>query len=520
MNSTVKQVVGPQVSGLKFAGKVVAAPMRIGLKTEWKTLHLLGVARYFAWFRLIVSLIPAGAFVALMVWLWLTFGLILLIVGWLAMNQTAGYAYQRATRPSVKSKRGLKNLMVMSEIVKLKDGEKPPKLSPIGKVVKDEFGTTRKFRATGSTTEAWVKKSDMLAGIVGVPSRLFAITQDDNDAPNVMTIWVGKPNGRKTRTAIIPMVCDFHEPFRIGQSLDGKPVLVHTFEFNTLIGGIPGMGKTATVRQFILRCLLDPEGRVYLVDGKGSKKDYRDAVQAYSGYIDGNDDDALEQVEMMLEELHAEINRANGNDSRLKILLVLDEWQDIRAGADKDTLKRIDTLIIRIHKKGRATGFHLLLATQRASAVSIPTEMRALFRQAIGFRQKNGTDYGMVLGHAPDGISLPGSPGESIVMGDRGMEFALIDFLPDPEWVETARRLTARPSMNLTVTHETDPLSQAIRETAQRLTSKTVSPTEFWEMLPEHVRPANASWLSRHLAKQGIEKRGAVFHQADLLEAS
>jgi hypothetical protein len=513
-----KTVVAGQVNGLRFANRIVLNPLRVSRDTEFKMLRMMGLDRAYAWARFFILLVPVLFFVTALAVVFVMFGALILIAGLLAVNELSGRCYHVVKRPSVTSKRGLRNLMVQSEIVKLRDGERPPRITPLGKATIDAYGTTRKFRAPGSTTEAWVRKSDLLAGHCAVPASLFAVTQDVNDPPNVMTIWIGKPNGRRTREAITPLVCDFHEPFRIGQTLSGKTVLVNTFEFNTLIGGIPGMGKTATVRQFILRNLLDPEGKTYLVDGKGSKKDYRAAAHAYSGYIDGNDDDALDQVEAMLELLHAEINRANSNEETLKILLVLDEWQDIRAGADKDQLKRIDTLIIRIHKKGRATGFHLLLATQRASAVSIPTEMRSLFRQALAFRQKNGTDYGMVLGHAPD-VDEPCEPGESIAMGDTGQTFTLVDHLSQDEWLTLAHRLTTRLTVDLRPAHEPDPLAQAIRESAHRLTVKTVSPTALYEALGGESRPGSAAVLGKFLAASGVDKRGAVYRVSDLLEA-
>ena len=513
-----KTAFAGQINGLKFAGKVITVPFKVDRNTEYRMLRMMGLDGIYAWSRFFILAAPAVAFVAALVFVFVSFGLLAVVVGWVAAAEVAGRSYERVTRPSVKSRRGLRNLMIEGEVEKLAEGEKPPKLVPIGRPIADQFGTTRKFRAVGSTTAKWVKKSDELAGVCKVPASLFAITQDDNDPPNVMTIWVGKPGGRRTRQAIAPLVCDFHEPFRIGQSLGGKAVLVNTFEFNTLIGGIPGMGKTATVRQFILWCLSDPDGRVYLVDGKGSKKDYRDAAHAYSGYIDGNDDDALDQVEAMLGQLHAEINAANGADTRLKILLVLDEWQDIRAGAEPDQLKRIDTLIIRIHKKGRATGFHLLLATQRASAVSIPTEMRSLFRQAIAFRQKNSTDYGMVLGHKPD-VTEPMSPGESIVSGDRGQVFVLIDELSQDEWLTAAHRLTARLTADYRPAHEPDPLAHAAHAAAHRLTEPMVSPTDLFNEITEDARPANVAWLGRWLASQGVEKRGTLYRRSDLLEA-
>lgn len=507
-----KTIARAQLMGTKDVLRVAALPLTTTKASSLPGVGILAGSTRWAQIRMGFRTIPVALLLALAIWAYIALGLVLLVLAALVITQAIGQTHRAAVAPN--RRRGLKRLAVNEGLV----DETSVKGLKVLKTTRDAYGTTRRVRAPGSTTAAWQKKSDALAGKFGVPSSLFEIVQDPNDPPNVFTMWVGRPGGRKTREADVPQTVDFHADFRIGQSVAGVSVLARVFEHNTLIGGIPGMGKTATVRCFILHNLLDPEGETYLVDGKGSKKDYRAAAHAYSGYIDGNDDDALEKVEMMLNHLHGLINEANGNDTRLKILLVLDEWQDVRAGADKDTLKRIDTLLTRITKKGRATGFHIIIATQRASAISIRTEDRSLFRQGLAFRQKNGTDYGMVLGHAPT-VGEPTAPGEAILMGDTGQTFVLVDHLSDQAWLTAAQGLTHRDPLRLTVTHEIDPLAQATHEAAQRLSESTVSPTDLWDAIAEPVRPKTPAVLGRWLAAQGVEKRGATYRVADLLEA-
>lgn len=517
----VKTTLAGQSNGWLFWARVILAPLRVNFKTDLTTVYLFPrLHRALVLLNILVRAVPLLVVLAVLLWVFLTIGLILFLVALFLFTEGTGRTYEVVRKPKPTSNRGVKSLMVQAEVVKVGPGERMPKFRAVGPLVKDEFGQSRKFRVPNSTTEAVQKKEAVMAGILGRPASLFSITQDLEDPPNVFTMWIGANKGRKTATAQVPNCCNFHEPFRIGRTLAGKPVLVNTFEFNTLIGGIPGMGKTATVRVFILRALLDPDGEVYLVDGKGSKKDYRAAAHAYSGYIDGNEDDAIEQVLALLENLHERINRANSNEETLKILLVLDEWQDVRAGADKDMLKIIDTLLTRITKKGRATGFHIVLATQRASAISIRTEDRSLFRQALAFRQKNGTDYGMVLGHSPD-VAEPTNPGEAILMGDAGQTFVLVDELSQTQWLTAAQRLTPRDSLSLVVAHEPDALAQAIGESAHRLTQqevRCVQPSELWAMLTEDVRPSTAAVLGRWLAAKGIEKTGRDYLVADLRE--
>lgn len=514
-----------QRQGLRSLRALLEAPLSVSWKTKFSTLYVFPVVQ--RRMILLTALAMGGVvYVGLPMALWWAFTHTppwLFAFAVILANHAFGEL--RSWRRSITHRRGFDRLMVEGGVITVAKGDKVPRTgAKVGKPKKDEFGMSQKFRISGSTWEVVAKRSDVLAGVCGVPSSLFAVEHDPKDPPNVFTIWIGnRQRGRGTAMAAIPECCDFHEPFRIGQTLAGRATVASMFEFNTLVGGIPGMGKTSVVRQFMLRNLLDPEGRTFLVDGKGSKKDYKGAIEAYSGYVDGNDDDALDQVEAMLEHIHEMINKANGEDERIKVLLVLDEWQDIRAGADKDQLKRVDNLIIRIHKKGRATGLHLLLATQRASAVSIPTEMRSLFRQAIAFRQKNGTDYGMVLGHAPS-VAEPGEPGEAIISGDRGQEFVMVDHLSQEQWVEVIPRLTARESVSLKREPVADPVAQEVVRAAQTLTEDRVPVTILWEALDTERLAAfgvpNPIALGKFLGNRGVTVRnsaGRYYLRAELL---
>lgn len=510
----VKRAWKSQRQGFKALRTLAEAPLSVTWKTKFSTLYVfpvlhrrmvLGTAVVLA--LLIYVGLPLALFVVYTMTPPWMFAFAVVIV-----NHAFGDLRQWRRRPM--NRKGFDRLMVEGGVVTVAKGDKLPRTgAKVGKPKKDEFGSSQKFRISGTTWEAVAKKADTLAGICGVPSSLFAVEHDPKDPPNVFTIWIGnRRRGRGTSLATIPLLANFHHGFRIGQTLAGRVTNAMIFEFNTLVGGIPGMGKTSVVRQFVLHCLLDPEGQVFLVDGKGSKKDYKGALHAYSGYVDGNDDDALDQVETMLEHIHDLVNRANGQDQVVKVLLVLDEWQDIRAGADKDQLKRVDNLVIRIHKKGRAAGVHLLLATQRASAVSIPTEMRSLFRQALAFRQKNGTDYAMVLGHAPD-VASPGEPGEAILSGDRGQEFVMVDHLSQEQWVEVIQRLTARDSLSLSRAPIEDPVAQEIKRAALTIETDRVPVAVLWEAADTErlakFGVMNSISLGKFLSSQGVTPKNS-----------
>lgn len=402
-----------------------------------------------------------------------------------------------------------------NEIANSSNPNRPiPRATRIGRPVEDEYGTTAKFRLPiGTTLPDLEKRHLVLAGALGLPAQLLKFEQDPEEPAGVIKVWRGKTGGRSTRLAVVPEVTRFHDPFRIGVRFSGATVEIPTFEQNTLIVGLPGLGKTSVARQLLLHCLLDPEGLVFVVDGKGST-DYLAGRHAYGGFVSGSSPDAIVEVEALLRAVQGEVQRLNREGAVRPWLLLLDEWQAVRDGEDKKKVAILDLLLKSIVKEGRATGLHIALVTQRPSAQSINTEYRNLFSQVIAFRCKTATDYRMALQELPAVELRPRRKGEALVDVNEFTEMTLIDHLSKEAWETAAANLSARePQITVTV-QDLPKEPPAILLALHRLAIEaggaiTAEPAN--KALPPALRRGNGKALSQYLrATYGLttQKKG------------
>lgn len=515
-STVARDTLRAQYVGTKDVCKVVALPLTTTRASSMPGVGLLAGSTRWAQIRMGFRTIPLALIVALVLWAWIAFGLTILIIAALLATQGIGRAHEVKSRPRVTSRRGLQKFMVDSELVKVQDGQRAPRLTLI-RQTDDEFGRTMRVKCPPSANwTVWAKKKAELANRAGVPLSLIEVNEDPERPPNEFDIWIGKPGGRKTRVATLPESTDFYEEFEMGRTLVGRIVQAQMFEVNTMVCGIQGRGKSVFVRRFILHALLDPEGEAFVVDGKGSLVDYQAAIPALSAYISVSQPDSKEALEALFDYLIAEVDRLNAAGQRKARLLVLEEWQRIGKTGDKEYDKRIQAKLRIIYKLGRSTGLHVLLVTQRPSAVAIDTEIRDLFAQVICFAQKTTSSYRMALGESPE-VTLPKKKGEAILSNDDETVFVLVDWLKDEVWLKACADLAHREP--LAIGSEPDPVAQAIREAAQRLTTDSVSPTVLHEAMDESRRFGSVAHLGRALSQMGINKVGAFYHLADLLEA-
>lgn len=508
-----------QVHGLRFASTVVLAPLRVSRKTEFPMLKMMGIDRAYAWTRFLILLVPSLIFIAFIAMLFVRFGGIQLLLGWLAVNEASGRAWKPISKPKTTTRRGLQKLMVQEELVKVKDGQKPPKLVIVNKS-EDQYITRLRVRAMGTTVTDWQKKKHTIAVRANLPLSMVEVEEDHDAPPHEFDIVLIKKGGRKTMKATLPQSTEFTDEFRLGRTLAGREIRAWSYETNTLIVGMMGYGKSVVTRRFIAHCLLDPEGDVYIADGKGSKEDYQDALAAISTYIGIGDEDACEALEDMFDRLLAEADECNRNGTRKKRLLVLEEWQRFSKAGSKDYQKRITQKLRDLYKVGRSTGLHVLLITQRPSAVAIDTELRDLFSQVIVFKSK-GASQRMALGETVE-VSKPRRKGEAIFSNDEEEAvFVLIDEMTKEVWLDTVSRMSPRESVRLTrAAHEPSPLAQATHAAAQRLTGESVRPGVLYEALPVDIRPSTVSHYGRWLTGLGLEKRSEQYLLAEVIEAT
>lgn len=178
---------------------------------------------------------------------------------------------------------------------------------------------------------------------------------------------------------------------------------------NVIIGAVPRMGKTFTLRQLLLTAGLDPSARVYAWDGKGTG-DLAACVPFAHSYLRGPNPERPEKIEKALEslrELRRElVRRADVIDSlppsvcpENKVtselirerpdldlgwrVLGIDETQMFFGYGERKSKEHAairDELaagVTELVKLGPALGFVTILATQQVKEQTIPTDIAA-----------------------------------------------------------------------------------------------------------------------------------------------
>lgn len=339
-----------------------------------------------------------------------------------------------------------------------KAGEPPVVLRRHGAPRTDQRGTSVTFALPGAHpwTEVLARR-DRLASALDVPARLLTITHDDDQAEGVLTLWVGVPQSRGVVASPLAGATStrWADPVRIGTDERGQPVVLATDEANTLLAGQPGSGKTTLARTILGHYLLDASTSIFLLDGKGSRADYGAARDLCARFVSGVDDDAVEATEAMLDEVLGIVRDRNAKSGdgacpgdgahRAGVLLLLEEFQDVRAAASKADRESLDAILGRIVRMGRAVGVHVVVSTQRPTVDDLPSGVRNLISQRVALMLRNAADAALVLGSVPT-LPLPSRRGEALLATPAGIVAVTLDLLDAGGWAALcARAASLRP---------------------------------------------------------------------------
>lgn len=191
------------------------------------------------------------------------------------------------------------------------------------------------------------------------------------------------------------------DPLPVGVTFRGSPVTL-SLRTNSpdgqtiaggsmLVGGVSGSGKTTFMRLIVSAAAMDPDATIAIFDGKGDN-DYSAFEPVCDWLRVGASPDNLNDLYSMLVEVQEEMVRRQKNISpRAPLLVVIDELQRVK---DKDTQDVIED-ILRI---GRSSGIFMLLATQRPSAETVPTDLRDSTRTRVCLKVHGQAANDMVLG--------------------------------------------------------------------------------------------------------------------------
>ena len=216
--------------------------------------------------------------------------------------------------------------------------------------------------------------------------------------------------------------------FAVGKDISGNPVLANLAKMpHLLIAGTTGSGKSVMTNTLISSLLYrntPSDMKLIIVDPKQVEMvQYNDIPHLLTPIINSTEkalsamkwavnemerrytcmaEEKVKKIEDYNEKLQkksALITDENGNDQKHDggkmpyIVIVIDEMADLMMQAGKD----LEQLIVRIAQKGRASGIHLVLATQRPEVKVITGLIKANVPGRIAFAVNNNTDSRIML---------------------------------------------------------------------------------------------------------------------------
>jgi S-DNA-T family DNA segregation ATPase FtsK/SpoIIIE len=213
---------------------------------------------------------------------------------------------------------------------------------------------------------------------------------------------------KRTETTAAPLTA------WLGKGIDGKPVKTDLAKMpHVLVAGTTGSGKSGCVNAVLSSILMHSspnDVRLVLVDPKQVELNHYEAVPHLLTPVVTNPKLAANVLSNLIAEMESryglmkaararnivDYNRIQaeaGEPGLPYILCVIDELADLMMVAPAD----VESSIIRLAQKSRATGIHLLLATQRPSTDIITGTIKVNIPSRIAFAVSSQTDSRVIL---------------------------------------------------------------------------------------------------------------------------
>ena len=205
----------------------------------------------------------------------------------------------------------------------------------------------------------------------------------------------------------------FSLPAPLGQGMDGKPIMIDIAKMpHLLVAGSTGSGKSVFINSIIAGMITTKtpeEVRMILIDPKRVElTPYGKIPHLYTEEVIVDTDKAVEVLSSTVTEMMnrfkilekvgvkniSDFNKKMGKSHKMwNLLIVIDELADLMLQAGSE----IERLIVRLAQLGRATGIHLVVATQRPSVDVVTGLIKANFPSRVSFAVMSQIDSRTVL---------------------------------------------------------------------------------------------------------------------------
>jgi len=198
----------------------------------------------------------------------------------------------------------------------------------------------------------------------------------------------------------------------LGKDISGKPVITDLLKMpHLLVAGATGSGKSVSINAMVMSILYKAtpsEVKMLMIDPKLLELSAYEEIPHLISPVITNPKEAAEALKKMVIEMErryrvlAERAARNIENYNLKakdeeklpyIVVIIDELADLMFTAASD----VEDSIARLAQMGRASGIHLILATQRPSVDVITGIIKANFPARISFQVSSKVDSRTIL---------------------------------------------------------------------------------------------------------------------------
>lgn len=225
--------------------------------------------------------------------------------------------------------------------------------------------------------------------------------------------------------------------FPLGMTIDGRTLWVDLAEptmTSILIGGTSGSGKSVLLQSIVVGLGLSAPAngvKFILIDPKRVTFTQYASLPCVEQPLYLDTEPALERLQALVEDMEERyrlFEQAGVADIRgyvaqtgtalCRYVVIIDEYADMIL--DRKTRVELETCIQRIGQKGRAAGFHLILATQRPDAKVVTGIIKANLQLKIALKVTSVTNSRIILDEA--GAEYLIGHGDMLVGGSTAIE--------------------------------------------------------------------------------------------------
>lgn len=201
-------------------------------------------------------------------------------------------------------------------------------------------------------------------------------------------------------------------------------------EYHILVGGQTGSGKSVILNGFICNLLKTRKIGTYgiiLCDPKRvefSRYNTRKSRKTWLiDYCNNKSDimDILQVLEREMDRRYKKMERQKIDKYKgREIYCIIDEIADLMTDSNKTIVKEFTRILQRLLQLARASGIHIICATQQLKAVVLPTVLTCNFTAIVGLKTRTATESRLIIGESIL-TTLP-KYGECYYLGSDGMQ--------------------------------------------------------------------------------------------------